>query len=167
MCQLSCGCAHMWFTMQAAKRKRDIWFVWKEIAFWNLWCILWAFHCSCSKSWWGTLPNDWYDFLLRLVRFFLRTQAMLTTEFCNDWYDFFVCEPKNMLFSEFCNDCSFSFCEPNNWVRKRKGNNRCKIRKIACFWVRKQKHRTNCCKFRFLAFFGFAKRKAQIVTISF
>ena len=108
MCQLSCGCAHMWFTMQAAKRKRDIWFVWKEIAFWNLWCILWAFHCSCSKSWWGTLPNDWYDFLLRLVRFFLRTQAMLTTEFCNDWYDFFVCEPKNMLFSEFCNDCSLS-----------------------------------------------------------
>ena len=72
-----------------------------------------------------------------------------------------------MLFSEFCNDCSLFFCEPNNWVRKKKGNNRCKIRKIACFGVCKQTNHTNRCTIRLLAFFGFAKRKVQIVAIFF
>ena len=102
------------------ERKRDIWFVWKEIAFWNLWCILWAFHCSCSKSWWSTLPNDWYDFLLRLVRFFLRTQAMLTTEFCNDWYDFLVCKPKTCYFPNFATIVPFLFANPIVGFAKKK-----------------------------------------------
>ena len=124
------------------ERKRDIWFVWKEIAFWNLWCILCAFHCSRSQSWWGTLPNKEECAALVQVQsclFFIATQKMLTTKFCNDWYDFFVCEPKICYFPNFATIVPFFLGEPNNWVRKKKGNNRCKIRKIACFWIRKQK----------------------------
>ena len=72
-------------------------------------------HCrQCLHIWSaGVNPKDAKKILQRFVPFFLRTQKMLTTEFWNDWYDVFVCEPKNMLFSEFCNDCSLSFCEPN------------------------------------------------------
>ena len=74
-----------------------------------------------------------------LAFFFIATQKMLTIKFCNDWYDFFVCEPKICYFPNFATIVPFFLGEPNNWVRKKKGNNRCKIRKIACFWVRKQK----------------------------
>ena len=69
----------------------------------------------------GINPKDAKTFLQRFVPFFLRTQKMLTTEFWNDWYDVFVCEPKNMLFSEFCNDCSFFFANPTIGFAKRKG----------------------------------------------
>ena len=63
------------------ERKRDIWFVWKEIAFWNLWCILCAFHCSCSQSWWGTLPNK------------EECAALVQVQSCL----FFYCNPKEQL----------------------------------------------------------------------
>ena len=62
------------------ERKRDIWFVWKEIAFWNLWCILCAFHCSRSQSWWGTLPNK------------EECAALVQVQSCL----FFYCNPKDV-----------------------------------------------------------------------
>ena len=56
-----------------------------------------------------------------LAFFFIATQKMLTTKFCNDWYDFFVCEPKICYFPNFATIVPFLFANPIVGFAKKKG----------------------------------------------
>ena len=56
-----------------------------------------------------------------LAFFFIATQKMLTTKICNDWYDFFVCEPKICYFPNFATIVPFLFANLTIGFAKGKG----------------------------------------------
>ena len=69
-----------------------------------------------------------------------------------------------MLFSEFCNDCSFSFGRTQQLGSQKEREQSLQNSAVSCFMgSQNKKNRAYRCQIRLLAFFGFAKRKVQIV----
>ena len=90
----------------------------------------------------GINPKDAKTFLQRFVPFFLRTQKILTTEFCNDWYDFLFANPKTCYFPNFATIVPFLFANPIVGFAKKKGTIVAKFEKLhslgcpnAMFWM--------------------------------